>query len=69
VLIGDPLRHELSGLLGLLGGLEETEGAQNALAGLDQVIAAKPGSLRSCGTSVSLTLPMTSFVRVIDEKF
>ena len=45
MLISDPLRRELSGLLGLLGGLEETERAQNAVAGLDQVIAAKTGEL------------------------
>jgi hypothetical protein len=45
VLIVDPLRRELSGLLGLLGGLEETERTQNAVAGLDQVVAAKPGEL------------------------
>ena len=39
VVISDPLRHELSGLLGLLGGLEETKRTQNAVAGLDEVIA------------------------------
>jgi hypothetical protein len=63
VLIVDPLRHEPSGLLGLLGDLEETEGAQNAVAGLDHVVAGKPGDLRSCGTSVSLTLPATAYRR------
>ena len=36
VLVVDPLRCELPGLLGLLGGLEETERAQNAVAGLDR---------------------------------
>ena len=45
VLVGDPLRDELRGLVGLLGGLEETERAQDAVAGLDQVVAGEAGEL------------------------
>jgi hypothetical protein len=65
VLVADPLRDELRGLGVLLGRLEETERAQDAVVGLDQVVALEAGELASCGTSVSLTLLATSFVRVM----
>ena len=39
VLVGDPLRDERRRLVGLLAGLEETERAEDAVAGLDQVVA------------------------------
>src|SRR4029078_17265 len=45
VLVGDPLLHEARGCLGLVAGLEETERAQDAVAGLDEVVAGKPGQL------------------------
>src|SRR5436190_1700462 len=45
ILVGDPLRDELRGLIGLLAGLEETERAQDAVAGRDQVVAGKAGEL------------------------
>src|SRR4029077_18214612 len=45
VLVGDPLLHEARGGLGLVGGLEETERAQHSVAGLDEVVAGKPGQL------------------------
>src|SRR5690348_12353249 len=43
VLVVDPLRDELARLLGLLGGLEETERAQNPVARLDEVVAGEAG--------------------------
>src|SRR4029453_6319944 len=45
VLVGDPLRDELRGLGVLLGRLEETERAQDAVVGLDQVVALEAGEL------------------------
>src|SRR6266566_5853654 len=45
VLVADPLRHEVLGLVGLLPGLEETKRAQDAVAGLDQVVAGETGKL------------------------
>src|ERR1044072_4197415 len=45
VLVGDPLRDDLRRLAGLLGGLHETERAQDAVAGLDEVVAREPGEL------------------------
>jgi hypothetical protein len=45
VLVRDPLRDELRRLVGLLGGLEETERAQDAVAGLDEVVAGEAGEL------------------------
>jgi hypothetical protein len=39
MLVGAPLRDEHRGLVGLLGGLEETERAEDAAAALDQVVA------------------------------
>src|SRR6266513_1859624 len=45
VLVGDPLRDERLRLIGLLAGLEETKRAQDAVAGLDQVVAGETGEL------------------------
>src|SRR6478672_5041732 len=45
VLVGDPLRDEHRRLVGLLGGLEETEGAEDAAAALDQVVAGEARKL------------------------
>ena len=45
VLVADPLRDELLGLVGLLGGLEETKRAQDAAVRLDQVVAGETGEL------------------------
>src|SRR6188508_490737 len=45
VLVGDPRGDDLVRLLGLLGRLEETEGADDALTGLDQVVAGEAGEL------------------------
>src|SRR6266566_2767067 len=45
VLVADPLRHEVLGLVGLLEGLEETKRAKDAVAGLDQVVAGETGKL------------------------
>src|SRR4029077_2988447 len=49
VLVGDPLLHEACGCLRLVGGLEETERAQYPVAGLDEVVAGKPGQLAKLG--------------------
>src|SRR4029453_1763801 len=45
VLVADPLRDEGLGLVGLLGGLEETERGEGAVVCLDQVEAAETGEL------------------------
>jgi len=45
VLVGDPPRDDLRGLVGLLGRLEETKRAHDAVAGLDQVIGGETGEL------------------------
>src|SRR5437763_9296276 len=45
VLVADPLFDERLGLVGLLCGLEETKRAQDAVAGLDQVVAGETGEL------------------------
>jgi hypothetical protein len=45
VLVGDPLRDDLRRLVALLGRLEETERAQNAVAGLDELVAGEAGEL------------------------
>jgi len=45
VLAGDPLGDELGGLVGLLAGLEQTEGAQDTVAGVDQVVAGEAGKV------------------------
>jgi hypothetical protein len=45
VLVGDPLGDELRRLVSLLGGLEETDRAQDAVAGLDEVVAGETREL------------------------
>src|SRR5581483_1702785 len=46
LLVGDPLRDDHRRLVGLLGGLEETERAEDAAAAaFDQVVAGKAGEL------------------------
>src|SRR5436190_22443980 len=45
VLVADPLRDEGLGLVGLLGGLEETKRAEDAVASLDQEETAETGEL------------------------
>src|SRR5438067_13721059 len=50
VLIADPIRHQCLGLVGLLCGLEETKRTQDAVAGLNQVVA---GEAREAGGRAS----------------
>ena len=57
VLVGDPLRDERLRLIGLLGGLEETKRTQDAVAGLDQVVAGETrDALRRSGQATKRRL-------------
>ena len=56
VLVADPLSDDLRRLVSLLGGLEETERAQDAVAGLDEVVAGETGELAELGDELLVDL-------------
>jgi len=49
VLVGDPFRDEHRRTVGLLGGLEEAERAEDASAAFDQEVAGEAGELAELG--------------------
>ena len=64
LLLADPRCDELRRLQALLRRLEETERGEDAVAGIDQVVALEPGQLLELRDRVSLTLRVNSAERL-----
>ena len=63
LLVANPGGDELRGLLGLLGGLEETEPGEDAVADVDKVVAGEAGQLSQLRDERSLIFAVNSAVR------
>src|SRR4029077_18802751 len=56
VLVTDPLSNDLRRLVSLLGSLEETKRAQEAVVALDEVVAGEAGELAELGDELLIDL-------------
>ena len=65
LLVAHPGGRDARRLVGLLGGVEEADRGHDAVAGVDQVIAAEARQLAQAGTRVSSTFLTSSSMRLL----